>query len=298
MKPQRDFMAERPLARHCPELLKSSAPVAADLLPLLAQAGETIAARFAEGLSRLSGSGRPRVRASEPRKANFDDLSAQIAPLAANSLVCAGHGNAELLVSFEAEVVFRLLDRAFGGSGEAPSPLPEAFPLSGELFVTRLEAIAATALDGALGAGSQAARVLRHHASLERLLPFAPATALSVLTLDVEEAGGDGWSVTIAVPVASIGLLIDCGDGASKAPGKREPANPASEPFADMPIPVSAVLVDMAVPFAKLSALRPGDVLPVSVARKVPLKVGGKTIAHGTVGSLDDCVAVQITQAF
>jgi flagellar motor switch protein FliM len=39
-------------------------------------------------------------------------------------------------------------------------------------------------------------------------------------------------------------------------------------------------------------------VLPVSVARHVPLRVGEATIAHGTVGTLDDRVAVQITSAF
>jgi flagellar motor switch protein FliM len=30
----------------------------------------------------------------------------------------------------------------------------------------------------------------------------------------------------------------------------------------------------------------------------VPLKIGDKTIAHGTIGAMDDRVAVQITQAF
>jgi flagellar motor switch protein FliM len=39
-------------------------------------------------------------------------------------------------------------------------------------------------------------------------------------------------------------------------------------------------------------------VLPVSVARAVPLRVGETTIAHGSVGAVDERVAVQITQAF
>ena len=48
-------------------------------------------------------------------------------------------------------------------------------------------------------------------------------------------------------------------------------------PFADLPLPLSAVLVDMAVPFATLSRLAVGQVLPVSVARNVPLRVGEQT---------------------
>jgi flagellar motor switch protein FliM len=61
---------------------------------------------------------------------------------------------------------------------------------------------------------------------------------------------------------------------------------------------MSAVLVDMQIPFTTLSALQVGQVLPVAVARSVPLKVGDKTIAHGTIGAMDDQVAVQITHAF
>jgi flagellar motor switch protein FliM len=34
------------------------------------------------------------------------------------------------------------------------------------------------------------------------------------------------------------------------------------------------------------------------VARNVPLRIGTRTIAHGTIGALDERVAVQITQAF
>jgi len=61
---------------------------------------------------------------------------------------------------------------------------------------------------------------------------------------------------------------------------------------------VTAVLVDMSLPFSRLSALRPGDVLLVTVARSIPLKVDGRTIATGTVGEVEDRVAVQLQHAF
>jgi flagellar motor switch protein FliM len=74
--------------------------------------------------------------------------------------------------------------------------------------------------------------------------------------------------------------------------------NPADEPFGAVPLTISAVLVDMRIGFAALSNLQPGQILPVAVARSVPLKIGDKTVAHGTIGAMDDRVAVQITQAF
>jgi flagellar motor switch protein FliM len=74
--------------------------------------------------------------------------------------------------------------------------------------------------------------------------------------------------------------------------------NPALDPFGAMPLTLSAVLVDMRIGFAELSNLQPGQILPVAVARSIPLKIGDKTIASGTIGALDDRVAVQISQAF
>ncbi|MEL0209334.1 MAG: FliM/FliN family flagellar motor C-terminal domain-containing protein, partial [Novosphingobium sp.] len=67
-------------------------------------------------------------------------------------------------------------------------------------------------------------------------------------------------------------------------------------PFADLPVELAAVLVDMKLPLAAVSALRVGQILPVPIARNVPIKVGGKTYACGTVGALEDRVAIQITQ--
>ena len=69
-------------------------------------------------------------------------------------------------------------------------------------------------------------------------------------------------------------------------------------PYGDVPLTLSATLVDMTIGFRRLCALRPGDILPVAVARSVPLKADGKTIAHGTIGESDDRIAIQITNAF
>jgi flagellar motor switch protein FliM len=51
----------------------------------------------------------------------------------------------------------------------------------------------------------------------------------------------------------------------------------------------------MKVPLATVSRLEPGMVLPVAVARAVPIHAGAAVIAHGTVGAQDDRVAVKLT---
>jgi flagellar motor switch protein FliM len=298
MKPERTLIAQRPLARHCPELLRP-APAASELLPLIAQFGERLARKLAAGIARMSGE-TPAVSGNPPRECTMTELAGEVAPLAANSLLATEARDAPFLASIEAAAVLRMVDRAFGGRGHVPSPLPEAFPLSAELLIARLESVVTAAADEAFApplAGP--VQALRRDGSLQRLAPFPAETPLVALTLDVREASAAAsWALTLAFPLATLAEIFGGDIPQAGKPRAHAGRNASDEPFGDMPLPVTAVLVDMRLGFSALSALKPGDILPVAVARSVPLKIGDKTIAHGTIGEVDDRVAVQITHAF
>lgn len=299
MKPHHDFVAERALAQHCGELLRA-APNPGELLPMLAGRGDEFAKALGPLLAPLLGGEAPEICADAPLAGDGAGLAAQIASLAANSLLAVGAEQAPVLVSSEAAAVLRLVDRAFGGKGEAASPLPAEFPLSAELMVVRLEALAITALRAALGmAWPGAIRPARRNGSLAGLAAFAADTPLAIQRFTIAEAGGASWTLTLALPLAALAGL--CGPAAALAPAsaqQRVAANPADEPYGALPLSLRAVLVDMAMPVSVLSALQPGQILPVSIARSVPLMIGKTTVAHGTIGALDERVAVQITSAF
>jgi flagellar motor switch protein FliM len=98
----------------------------------------------------------------------------------------------------------------------------------------------------------------------------------------------------MALPAAALaGWLGGAGRMRRKASGA---ADPAAAPFADVPLPLSATLVDMRLPLAVAATLAPGMVLPVAVARAVPLSAGGSVIARGSVGHQDDRIALKLTQ--
>jgi flagellar motor switch protein FliM len=238
----------------------------------------------------------PLVRSQAPRECTMGELAQEIAPLAANALLAIGSPDAPLLASIEAVAVMRMVDRAFGGRGNAPSPLPAAFPLSAELMVTRLESVVAGAVGQALGLGG--IHTLRRDACIRQLAPFADDAKVGVVTLEVDDPGRTSWKVTLAFPQSVMARLLGEGERPAPKPARKAQPDPLDEPFASVQLTISAVLVDMRIGFTALSNLQPGQILPVAVARSVPLKVGDKTIAHGTIGAMDDRVAVQITQAF
>jgi flagellar motor switch protein FliM len=295
MKPERAFVAERQLAQHCPELLQSKDAAPVQLMPALSRLGDGAARTLSNALASLSAGEPPLVRSKAPRECTMAELARDIAPLAANSLLTAGAPDMPLLASLDAEAVLRMVDRAFGGRGEAPSPLPSAFPLSSELMVTRLEGVVVTALGQALG---MAVQPLRRDGCIVQLAPFADDEQVGVLTLEVDDPGRSPWKVTLAFPQSVLVKLLGDGEPRAPKPVRSGRIDPMGETFGPVPLTISAVLVDMRIGFAELSKLQPGQILPVAVARSVPLKVGDKTIAHGTIGALDDRVAVQITQAF
>jgi flagellar motor switch protein FliM len=291
MKPENAFIAERAAATHCPELFRRG-PTPADLLSQFAGAGERMVRLLAECFAPIQGGYAPTLRCLPVQECDAAALADKIAPLAGNCVLDAG-GGIPLLATFQAEGVFHLLDRSFGGPGEVPKPLPETFPYSAELMMYRLEATAAASLTKALGIEvSPKARSERY----VELSPFAKDTPLALLPIEATQAGGMSWTVTIAAPLEALEALFGRGEASHVPRSGRH--HPAEAPFAALPLTLSAVLVDMRMAVSALSELRPGQILPVSVARSVPLRVGDTTIGHGTVGALDDRVALQLTLTF
>lgn len=285
-------------AKHATELL-GKAPSIDELVPALSFLGERLVRILPGELARISGGDPPVVRAGMPMDTTLGGIQSELETLAAHALLGAGPKNLPLLATFEAAPVFRLVDRAFGGNGVVPDPLPDRFPVSAELLLARIEgAIAATLSQLFSHETATLVRPLRRDTSLRQLDPFDMRADLLQLSLDIEEAGAEPWTLSLAFPVTTLGPLLLPQRKPARARAAPRKAGPTEEPFASLLLELTAVLVDMPMPMRRLSALRPGDVIPVPVSRAVPLMAGGQIIATGTVGELDDMVAVQVGQAF
>lgn len=297
MRPERHFAVERALAQHSGQLL-SEGPAPSDLLPLLGAMGAAFARQFGRALAPLLGGNQAEVKCGDVRQCTMAEHGEAIAPLAANCLLAAGSPDTTLLLSIEAGAVLQLIDRAFGGRGKVPVQLPAQLPVSGDLLAAKLEALAGQALAAALG-GILGVEGLRRDGSIARLRPYTGATALAVLDFDVCEEDADPWRASLAFPFETLAALF--GNGRAPALARQsEPAKPRplAAPFDDIPMALRAVLVDMKVPVSRLANLAPGQLIPVAVARSVPLRIGDETFAHGTIGTMDDRIAVRVTQAF
>ncbi|RYD89738.1 MAG: flagellar motor switch protein FliM, partial [Sphingomonadales bacterium] len=59
-------------------------------------------------------------------------------------------------------------------------------------------------------------------------------------------------------------------------------------------LPVRSVLARPEMTVAQLLALKPGDVIPVTLSQTVPLLVGNRRFAEGTIGEQDGRAALMI----
>ena len=293
MNTQHQFVAERAAAQHCAELIRRC-PEPADSGPALARMGERLAQALGPLLGQILDSDPPAAAAQPAREMTEHELAEALGPLAANCLLATGLPGVTVLAAIDGSAVLRLVDRAFGGKGEAGGALPQVFPLSAQLMIARLENAIAGALGTALG---QNAHGLRRAEQLSELAPFPAGAKLTVLGIELCEDGGTAWRVELALPTVQLGKLLSGGEAARPcADRSNNAADPSAAPFSEMTLQLCAQLVDMQIPLRLLSALEPGAVLPVVVNRAVPLGVAGHTIARGTIGAADDRIAVRLTQ--
>lgn len=296
MIPERFLVAERPLAQHCAELVRSG-PGPTELLPALARAGERMARGLRGALVGLLGGEPPMIECDAVEDMAAAELAGAVPGLAAWSLYGLGGGSGRMLSAVDAEAVLRLVDRAFGGPGEAPYPLPRELPLSAELMVQRVEAVLAAQFATAVGMPrADAIAALRRDSDFAQLQPFGWETRLAVLTLSISEGGRAPWRMRMALPFPILADLFANADRPADRPRRAKAADPLDAPYGDLPLPVTAVLVDVALPLSVLSSLEVGQILSVPIARSIPLRVAGRTVAHGSIGAVDDRVAVQLTQ--
>ena len=131
MKQNFAFVAERALARHSAALLRPG-PADADLIEALRQAAARLARSLRGALARLCGGEAPDVAIDPPHEVAFADFAHD--GLCAYTTYSAAPSGERLLSAIDAEAVLRLVDRAFGGPGEAPRPMPRELPTGTRRF--------------------------------------------------------------------------------------------------------------------------------------------------------------------
>ncbi|PKP65822.1 MAG: hypothetical protein CVT85_05040 [Alphaproteobacteria bacterium HGW-Alphaproteobacteria-7] len=297
-----DFAAARAAAQHCPELTghgEARGPRPEERAELLTAWRRDLARALADDLSPLLSDDRLEVTIDEPDQLTGAEALERIGALAANSLLRVGAGGGAggetALLSFDFATALALTERSFGGEGRTADNAPETLPRSAALMVEEAATMIAQTMTRASYADARGEVMIRSE-NAARLKPFAPDAACLMFTLVIANQQGCTWRASLVVTAERMDRLLP---GAARTPGPRadrRPANGTAAPFANVPLSLHAVLAEFDLSLARLQTLSPGDSIPLTMGRQVPLMVGEQVLAFGSIGTADDRMAIRLTR--
>lgn len=307
MRMAHDFGALHPAAQHCAELV-ARGPRPEEREALIGAWRRELARDLGDTLGALLAGDRLNAEVSAPEWLMGSEVLTRIGPVAANCLLrCgqagsgAGGGGAEVLLSLDHATALALAERSFGGEGRVGEASLDPLPRSALLLCDEVAALVAGALararrSDAAGAAPNAGEVIIRSENAARLRALDPARQAVLFTLRLADARGHDWRMLIALAAARLEDLLP-------APGPARPASPVasvtSDPaalFGAIPLNLCAVLAEFDLTLGQLDRLAPGDTFPIPMPRHVPLRVGEALVAHGSIGTLDERLALCLTQ--
>ncbi len=297
------FVPARAVAQHCEELTRSG-PRPEERAQHLSTWRREVAREVARDLADLLCGTKLEARISEPEAVTGKAVFERIGAVAANCLLRCGGDDRCMLLSFDIATAIALTDRSFGGTGEPVTADVGSLPRSAGLLVeqaarTIARAIARVSADGSdtdgVAANAPEADVIIRSESASRLKPFSPATDCAIMTIEFGAPDGVHWAAKLAMSTSLLDGLLPGFGARTTASSRSMSAQARDAAFGTIPLELEAVLAEFDLPLARLERLAAGDCIALSVARDIPLRIGTQTVARGNLGTMEDRMALRLT---
>ncbi|MGY6550548.1 MAG: FliM/FliN family flagellar motor C-terminal domain-containing protein [Erythrobacter sp.] len=305
MRMAHDFVAARHVAQHCAELV-ARGPRPEEREALVNGWRRALAQHLAELLGALLAGERIEAEVGAPEILKGADVLARIGPVAANSLLrCGDDTGGAVLLSLDHATALALAEKSFGGEGRVGEASLDPLPRSALLLMDEVAALIAQALAKAKSGGGPApsgaaprGEVIVRSENAARLRPFDAGDDCALITLRLRSGVGIEWRARLALAAGRLDQVLPPAETAAASPAK--PAahrrSDAAAAFGAIPLALHAVLAEFDMTLSQLDRLAPGDTIPLAMPRMVPLRIGDALVAHGSIGTLEDRIALRLTK--
>ncbi|QWC57401.1 hypothetical protein F7D01_10160 [Erythrobacter sp. 3-20A1M] len=280
------------MARHCAELFRADSGKDADGEGF-AQFGADLARALAPGLGALLGATKLRVSCAAPTVRPVAELTGGANAISTAATIVFPAVGAQIVSTLDAKTLIALTDRLFGGDGiDADGDEPVELPLMADLVATQFRTLLGDAMQRALPSlGKAQIADNSRHSAFDTL---GADESCTVLEFTVVQPDAPDWLLGLALRSGEKSRFAVRRTHADPTARKRT-SDPLSGALAETPFDLVAVVAETTLPLSRVSAFKPGDIVPLPIARQVPLRVGDRVIAHGSVGSVDDRVALRVS---
>ncbi|WP_176591928.1 flagellar motor switch protein FliM [Sphingobium sp. EM0848] len=274
--------------------VESQAPL---MLSGLDRLGEKLGRRLRALIEPIAGA-RPLVTTRDARALEFGAWSAEVPASASIGVYRLAPLKGQVLLRLDAAMISTLVDCFYGGIGNRPLAQRGEFTPTEDRLIARIS-------DGFM------ARLVECWADMLAIEPglivretgvgFAAAAqpgeqmVLQRFTLSISR--DNEWPVDLLFPLAALRAVEPL--MGSKMPVDEERADPVwqgriATRMRDIRLSTRTVLARPNLSLAELMQLKAGDVIPVTINRSLPLIVGDRIVAHGSIGEQDGRAAFQI----
>jgi flagellar motor switch protein FliM len=259
--------------------------------------GERLGRHIRSQLEPMLGA-KPTVVAKGADTINFDLWSAMAPTFAALSVHRLSGLKANVLLKMDSMMVTAIVERYFGGSAGKPAAERNEFTYSEERILAKLSDAIMVSL------GKAWREVVDMEASLvsretdPQSLTFAETNdQMLVQAFDISIGRDDPWTVELLYPIVALRQIEPLLSGTAVADSRMtDPLwrSRLAQQMQEIRLPARTVLARPSLNLQDLLALKAGDVIPVNIARNLPLIVGTQVVAHGTIGEQNGHAAFRI----
>jgi flagellar motor switch protein FliM len=266
-------------------------------IPAIDRLGERMVRRLKDAIEPFARV-KPRVETEPAAIQSFGDWQAEQAEFTSLSLYSFRPMKGAILVRIDPDFVSRLVDAFYGGTGAAPTRRSREFTPTEETLVARLSEAVVAALAEVWAEIVPVRPQLRGRETNVGFAGLAKGDEQVAITrFEIAPWAGYTSTIEILYPVAGlrsiepslIASAVD--DGSARSSEWRSRLGAA---LGEIRIEARTVLARPELSLNELMQLQPGDVIPVSLPKSVPLIVAGRRVAVGTVGENDGKAALRI----
>lgn len=241
---------------------------------------------------------RPQVEAQDAQLLDFSAWSAQVPAFTSISIYRVAPLKGQVLLRMDAAMISTLVDCFYGGIGNRPLPPRGEFTPTEDRLIARLSE-------------SLLSRLVE---TWSDILPLEPALIVRETGVGFAASAQPGdqmvvqrfmigitrdqlWPVDLVFPLAALRAVEPL--MGTRLPADDDQKDPVwqariARRMRDIRLPARTVLARPNLSLAELMQLKVGDVIPVTISRSLPLIVGNRIVARGSIGEQDGRAAFQI----
>ncbi len=273
---------------------ESQAPV---MLSGLDRLGDKLGRRIRALVEPICGV-RPHVESRDAQLMEFSAWSDDVPAFASISVYRLLPLKGQVLLRMDAAMISTLVDCFYGGIGNRPLPPRGEFTPTEDRLIARLsESIIARLTESWADILPLDAGLVVRETGVGFAAAAQPGDQMVVQRFMVTITRDQSWPIDLVFPLSALRAVEPL--MGSKMPADADQADPVwqariARRMRDIRLPARTVLARPNLSLAELMQLKTGDIIPVTIGRSLPLIVGNRIVAHGTIGEQDGRAAFQI----